>query len=156
MIGLYSLAGQAVKKSGLPAGRKVINAGKRCVGVAIRGACLPYSVLISCIQTFGRTAGPVAEYGMDVACNFVPDVPLMEEVSISGRYFQSSSSAVHLHICKLELARLQGSVLADLSEEDLKEAYLQVGLDFQVSKWMLLELHHQVRVAVSVRGQQDA
>jgi hypothetical protein len=39
--------------------------------------------------------------------------------------------------------------LADLSQEDLKEAYLQVGLDFQVSNWMWLEVLHQVRVAVS-------
>ncbi len=149
MIGLYSLAGQAVKKSGLPAGRTVINAGKRCVGVAVQGACLPYSVLIACIRTFGRAAGPIAEYGMDVAFNFVPDLPLMEEVSISAQYFLSSSSAVHLHIWKLAPARLQGGVLADLSEEDLKETYLQLGLDFQVPKWMWLELHNQVRVAVS-------
>ncbi len=62
---------------------------------------------------------------------------------------QSSSSAVHLHVCKLNLPHLQGSVLADLSQEDLKEAYLQVGLDFQVSNWMWLEVLHQVRVAVS-------
>ena len=74
---------------------------------------------------------------------------LMEEVSVSAQYFQSSSSAVHLHVCKLELALLQGSVLADLSVGDLTEAYQQNGLDFQVPKLMLSELHHQVRVAVS-------
>ena len=44
---------------------------------------------------------------------------------------------------------MQGNVLADLSEEDLKDAYLQLGLDFQVSKWMWLELQNQVRVAGS-------
>ena len=149
MIGLYSLAGQAVKKSGLPAGRKIINAGKRCVGVAVRGACLPYSVPVACIRTFGTTAGSIATYGLDAACNIVSEVPLMGEVRISPQRTQRSSCAGHLHVCKLALARLQGSVLADLSEEDLKEAYLQVGLDFQVSKWMWLELHNRVRAAVS-------
>ena len=149
MIGLHSLAGQALTKSGLPAGQKVINAGRRCVSVAIRGACLPYAVPIACIRSFGRTAGPLAEYGMDVACNFAPDVLLMERVSISAQCFQSSFSAVHLQVCELAPARLQGSVLADLSEEDLKEACLQIGLDFQVYTWTWLELHYQVRVAVS-------
>jgi len=149
MIGLYSLAGQAVKKSGLQAGRNVINAGKRCVGVAVRGVCLPYTVPVACIRTFGTTAGSMAEYGLDFACSFVPEVPLMGEVRISAQRSQRSFSAAHLYVCELELAYVQGSVLADLSEEDLKEAYLQAGLDFQVSKWMVLELHHQVRVAVS-------
>ena len=73
----------------------------------------------------------------------------MGEVRISAQRSQRSFSAAHLYVCELELAYMQGSVLADLSEEDLKEAYFQAGLDFQVSKWMVLELHHQVRVAVS-------
>jgi len=149
MIGLYSLAGQAVKKSELPAARNVINAGKRCVGVAVRGLCLPYTLPIACIRTFGTTAGSIAEYGLDVACSIVPEVPLMGEVHISAQRSQCSSKPAHLHVCELELAYVQGSVLADLSEEDLKEAYLQAGLNFQVSKWMILELHHRVRVAVS-------
>ncbi len=149
MIGLYSLAGQAAKKSGLPAGRKVINVGKRCVGVAVRGACLPYTVPVACIRIVGTTAGTIATYGLDAACNMVSELPLMGEVRISPQRIQRSSCAGQLHVCKLALARLQGSVLADLSEEDLKEAYRQVGLEFQVPNWMWLELHHQVRAAVS-------
>ena len=151
MIGLYSLviAGRAVKKSGLPAGRKIISAGKTCVGVAVRGACLPYSVPIACIRAFGTSAGSIATYGLDAACNIVSEVPLMGQVRVFSQHTQRSSRGGHFHVCKLALARLQGNVLADLSEEDLKDAYLQLGLDFQVSKWMWLELQNQVRVAGS-------
>jgi len=41
-------------------------------------------------------------------------------------------------------ARMQGDVLADLSQADLEEAYLQAGVSFQASKWCLDELRHQV------------
>ncbi len=149
MTGFYSFAGQAVKKSGLPAGRKAISAGKICVGVAVRGACLPYSVPVACIRAFGTSAGSIATYGLDAACSIVSELPLMGEVRIFPQRTRRSSSAGHLHVYKLALARLQGSVLADLSEEDLKEAYRQVGLDFRVPKWMWLEMRNQVRVAVS-------
>ncbi|KAL0035282.1 hypothetical protein WJX79_010165 [Trebouxia sp. C0005] len=54
----------------------------------------------------------MAEDGLDFASDFVSDLPLMGE----------------------------GSVLADLSEEDLKKAHLKVDLDFQASR---LKLHYQ-------------
>ena len=149
MTGLYSFPGQAIKKSGLPAGRKVVNAGKTCSGVAVRGACLPYTLPVACIRTVGTTAGSIATYGLEAACNAVPEMLLMGEVRISPQRTHRSSSAGYLHVCKLVFARLQGKVLADLSEEDLKEAYRQVGLDFQVPNWMRLELRNQVRVAMS-------
>jgi len=149
MTGLYSFPGQAIKKSGLPAGRKVVNAGKTCFGMAVRGACLPYTVPVACIRIIGTTAGSIATYGLEAACNAVSEMPLMGEVRISPQRIHRSSSAGYLHVCKLVFARLQGKVLADLSEEDLKEAYRQVGLDFQVPNWMWLELRNQVRVAVS-------
>ena len=103
MIGLY-LAGEAVKKSGVPAGRKVIKAGKRCVGVAIRGVCLPFSVPVACVRTFGNTAGSLATYGLDVASNVVSEVPVIGEVRISLQRSQCSSSTGHLHVFEFELA----------------------------------------------------
>lgn len=100
----------------------------------------------SCIPTFGSTAGSMAEDGLDFASDFVSDLPLMGEVRISLQRSQRSFSVHFLYVCKLALARSQGSVLADLSEEDLKKAHLKVDLDFQASR---LKLHYQVRVTVS-------
>ncbi|KAA6420133.1 MAG: hypothetical protein FRX49_09982 [Trebouxia sp. A1-2] len=66
----------------------------------------------------------MAEDGLDFASDFVSDLPLMGE----------------------------GSVLADLSEEDLKKAHLKVDLDFQASR---LKLHYQVGNAEECDRQQQ-
>ncbi len=47
---------------------------------------------------------------------------------------------------------MQGDILADLSQADLEEAYLQAGVSFQVSKWCLDELWHQVSCDTRQQG----
>ena len=39
---------------------------------------------------------------------------------------------------------MQGDVLADLSQADLEEAYVQAGISFQACKLSVGELRHQV------------
>jgi len=143
MLGLHSLAGPTTKKSGLPAARKLIaKTSTTCFGVAVRVACLPYTGPVACVRRVKRTAVSMAELGLDVVCSIVPEMLLAEGVRVFAQHFERSSGAGHHH--KLNLARMQGDVLADLSQADLEEAYLQAGVSFQASKWCLDELRHQV------------
>ena len=59
-----------------------------------------------------------------------------------AQHFERSSGEGHLHT--LNLACMQGDVLADLSQADLEEAYMQAGIMFSTSKWSLDKLRHQV------------
>jgi len=61
----------------------------------------------------------MAELGLDVVCSIVPEMLLAEGVRVFAQHFERSSGAGHHH--KLNLARMQGDVLADLSQADLEE-----------------------------------
>ena len=139
MLGLRRLTGPIIHKSGLPAARKV---GRLCFGMAVRVACLPYTGPVACVSRVNRTAVSVAELGLDLVCGFVPEVLLAGGVRNFTPQFQRSSGAGHHH--KLNLACVQGDVLADLSQADLEEAYSQADINFSVSKLVLDELRHQV------------
>ncbi|DBA99177.1 TPA: hypothetical protein ACH3X3_011799 [Trebouxia sp. C0006] len=124
---MLSLPGLAMNKSGLPAARKLFKTGRRCCGLAVRVACLPYTAPLACVRVVHRTACSIAEHSIDTVCSFVPDV-LLEE---------------------------RGDVLADLSQADLEEAYVQAGISFQACKLSVGELRHQVRIAKEHGSQQE-
>ena len=79
---------------------------------------------------------------MDLACGFVPQVLSVEGVRSFMQHFERSSGAGYHH--KLNLACVQGDVLADLSQADLEEAYIEAGVSFAAFKSALDELRHQV------------
>jgi len=97
-----------------------------------------YERSITCVRTVNRTAVSIAEHGLDVVCSFVPG-------AVGARGTRSCTALrTQLWRKSLNLACMQGDVLADLSQADLGEAYLQAGISFQASKWSLDELRHQV------------
>ena len=143
MLGLHSLVGPIIQKSRLPAARKVFSkTGKLCFGMAVRVACLPYTGPVACARRVNRTAVSVAELGLDFACCFVPELLSVEGVRSFSQHFERSSGAGHHH--ELNLAGVQGDVLADLSQADLEGAYIEAGVSFAASKLSLDELRHQV------------
>ena len=110
--------------------------------MAVRVACLPYTGPVACVSRVNRTAVSVAELGLDLVCGFVPEVLLAEGVRKFTQHFERSSGAGHHH--KLNLACVQGDVLADLSQADLEEAYSQADVNFSVPRWSLDELRLEV------------
>ena len=79
---------------------------------------------------------------------FGPRMWLCSRSAVGGRGTQFHA-ALRAQLCaghhhKLNLACVQGDVLADLSQADLEEAYSQADINFTVSKWSLDELRLQV------------
>ena len=53
---------------------------RKCFGVGIRVACLPYTGPLACARTVNRTAVSMAEHGLNYICGFVPELLLAEGV----------------------------------------------------------------------------
>ena len=112
--------------------------------MAVRVACLPYTGPVACVSRVNRTAVSVAELGLDLVCGFVQEVLLTEGVRNFTRALPAPAQVTTISLHKLNLACVQGDVLADLSQADFEEAYGQADISFSVSKWSLDALRHQV------------
>ena len=74
MLGLHSLAGPNIRSFRPPAAWKVVKTARKCFGVGVRVACLPYTGPLACVRTVNRIAVSVAEHGVNYICDFVPVV----------------------------------------------------------------------------------
>jgi len=78
MLGFH--IGPNINHVGPSTARKVFKKARKCFGVAVRVACLPYTGPLACARRANRTAVSVVEHGLNFVCEFVPEVLLTEGV----------------------------------------------------------------------------